>query len=280
MKFDLPFSTELIHIIMGILLDDLINLLLHLVTGMVIGIVISLLIYRLINAKGWFKRSYTSRTRRIFLFTLRVSFYVAIVGLSSTIALVVGSNKIAKKEVNQLVDEGFEYCKINYFNDYEFIEEVFEVSDKLYSSGNNVNQINHEMAEAMVNDISEKYGLGFLGAYLLKSPESEMIEHLEDIEKGIIFLFVYKGLEQIGAGDLIEPDQLDETFYSWLHSDGEQSFGSIHEFVSKQINNQVKPLIFSIWLPLLIINALLIGINIVELTLFFYRKRVKIADER
>ena len=114
MELDLKTSLQISKFIGGIVLDDFWTLLVHLLMGMLIGTVIAFLIYRLIKSKGWFKRTIASSTKRFFLWIFRASFYLSLIGLSSTIALVIGSNKIVQKEITNLVDEGLSYCQTNY----------------------------------------------------------------------------------------------------------------------------------------------------------------------
>jgi hypothetical protein len=271
MELDLKTSLQISKFIGGIVLDDFWTLLVHLLMGMLIGTVIAFLIYRLIKSKGWFKRTIASSTKRFFLWIFRASFYLSLIGLSSTIALVIGSNKIVQKEITNLVDEGLSYCQTNYFSNFENIESAFAITDQVYAAGYDVNQANHLLSEAMVDMISEKYGLGFLGSYLFASPKHEMVKEIEDLERQALALTISYGLEKIGAGDIIEPEDIDKAFYAWLNNDKGEGLGSMNTFLSTQICYQVKPLIFSIWLPFLIIFGLFIIANAIEVVLFYYR---------
>jgi hypothetical protein len=235
MKFDLATSLELTKIIGSFLFDNIATLLIHLFVGIIIGTVIAYLILRLFKAKGWLKRTILSKTKRVLFYVLKVAFFLAFIGLSSSIALIIASNKIVKKEVTHIVDEGIDYCKVNYFNDFESVEEIFAFSDVIYSKGGEVNEMNPLVAETMVDEISKKQGLGFLGSYLLKGPENEMVAQLEEYERAIVLILVTMSLEKIGAGNLLEPDQIDEAFYAWLHSDSQDGLGSINTFMSTQM---------------------------------------------
>ncbi len=272
MKLDLTSPLELTKIIGRILLDDLASLLLHLVAGILIGVVLVYFIYRLFKAKGWSRRPIQSSTKRILFHGSRVIFYLAIIGLSAVTSLIIGSQQIIKKEVALAVDKGIEYYNVHYFDDFKFIEEVFAFSGQVYAKGGELNKINHHIAEGIVDQISEKHGLGFLGSYILHNPKNDMIQQMEDLERGMLILFLSKSLEQIGAGDVIEPDKLDKAFYAWLHADSEANLGTINTFVSAQITEQLNPLVLSIWLPFLMVNLLVILIYLTELVVFLYRQ--------
>ena len=273
MELDLQTSLQISKFIGGILLDDIWILLFHLIMGFLIGTVLAYLAYRLIKAKGWFKRTLSSATKRFFLWIFRASFYLSIVGLSSTIALIIGSNKIVKKEIDTLVNEGISYCQDNYFNDFEAIEEAFAITDKVYAAGYDVNQANHKVSEAMVDMISEKYGLGFLGSYLMAAPKHEIVKEIEDWERQALAIGITYGLEKIGAGDIVEPEDIDKAFYAWLNNEKGEGLGSMNTFMSTQICKQVKPLVFSIWLPFILISLFFIFANLIEVAIFYFRKK-------
>ena len=272
MKLDLEASIQISKIILGMILNELGFLLVHLVIGLLIGLVIAYSTRRLIKAKGWFKRDTKSHSKRIFLYLLQSTFFLSIIGVSCTVALVIGSNKIVEKQVNLIVDESVEYIKANYFNDYAFVEEIFQASDFLYAKGYDLNQANHKIAEMAADEVAKKYGLGFLGSFLLKSPKKDMVNQVEDLERGFIIILVSKGLEHIGAGDIVKADQIDKAFYAWLQNDRSASLGSINSVISNQTSKLVKPIIFGIWSPFLVVCVLVILANLVEIAVFYYRK--------
>ncbi len=272
MKLDLDASLQLTKIILGMILNELGFLLMHLAIGLLIGVVLAYFTRRIIRTKGWFKRDAKSHSKRIILYILRSTFYLSIIGLSCTVALVIGSNKIVEKQVKLVVDESVEYCKTNYFNDYAFVEEIFQASDFLYAKGYDLNQANHKIAEMATDEIAKKYGLGFLGSFLLKSPKKDMVNQLEDLERGFVIILVSMGLEHIGAGDIVKADQIDKAFYAWLQNDKSASLGSINSVISNQTSKLVKPIIFGIWSPFLFVCVLFILANLVEIAVFYYRK--------
>jgi len=119
--------------------------------------------------------------------------------------------------------------------------------------------------------------IGFLQAYLMKTQSGQFAEQLEELERGMLVLLVGLGLEQIGAEELMDEERIDDAFYAWLHTDKDASLGSINTFLSKQIGNQLKPIVAGIWLPFLLISALFIIINAIELAIHYYRKKRVIA---
>lgn len=272
MELDYQTSLQISKIVGRFLLDDIGILFIYLLSGMSIGIALAYLLYRFIKAKRLFKREPASKIRHISLYIFRTTFYLSVVGLSSTIGLVVGSNKIVDKEVTNLVDEGISYFKTNYFSNFTTLESAFQITDVVYSAGYDVNQANHKVSEAMVDMISEEYGLGFLGSYLLISPKNEMVEQLEEVEKAMVMFLVFHGLDHIGAGELIEPEDVDKAFYAWLNNDSSEGLGSMNSFLSTQIIVQLKPLVFGIWLPFVVLFSIFILANAVETGLFLYRK--------
>lgn len=273
MKLDTQASIELSKIIAKYLLQDITTLLEYLAGGTLIGILLVYVLYRIIKVKGWFKRNPESRLWKFLYFTLRSTFYLGILGVCSTVGLIIGSNKIVEKEVNTLVDEGIAYFQATYFDDFEFVEGVFELTELVYSSGYEVNDFNEQVAEVMADEVAKKYGLGFLGSYLLAGPKNEISTFLEDTERGMLMLAVGYGLEQIGAEELMDEEQLDKTFYAWLHSDEDASLGSMNGFLSTQICSQIKPLLLGIWLPFLLIPLFFILLNSVELVVYFSKKK-------
>lgn len=271
MKLDPQTTIELTKIIGGLLLDHLASLLLYLVIGFILGAFIAYLTFRWIRAKAWFKRTTQSSTKRTLLFLFRSAFYLSIIGLSSTIGLAIGSNRIVEKEVSHLVMESTDYCKTNFFNDYESVQSLFHISNAIYANGHQLNEINHKIAEAVANEVSQKQGLGLFG-FLLNASQSDMTKQIEELEIGFVTLLVATGLNKIGAEELIEPDQIDKAFYAWIHSDKESSLGSLNEFMSTQICRQVKPLVFSIWLPFIAFCTLFILANCFETAWYFYQQ--------
>jgi hypothetical protein len=198
---------------------------------------------------------------------------LGIVGLSSTIALISASNKVVKKEVDELVDISTEYLTKEYFQDEDFLENAFLIYDKLYNSGKDLDEINHKLAEGMAVTIAEEYHLGFLAPYLLHSQIEATVKQLEEIEKGIIMIFVAYALEQIQADELIDPEDIDEAFYKWLHNEKQNEFTDINQVLSYHIMQRLKPFVFGIWLPLIIINSILILITIIEVIVYKYRSK-------
>ena len=280
MEFDLQSSLQITKLIGGIIWDDIWILFLYLLGGLLIGTVLAIVLWRIIKIKQWFKREIVSKPKRFFLGLFRLTFYLSTIGLSATIALVIGSNRIVEKEVTKLVDEGIDYCQSNYFSDFETIESAFALTDQIYAAGYDVNQANHKVSEAVVDMISEEYGLGFIGSYLFAAPKHEMVKEIEDWERQALALGITYGLEKIGAGDIVEPEDIDKAFYAWLNNDKGEGLGSMNTFMSKQICIQVKPLVFSIWLPFLIIFSLFVVANLVEVGIFYFRKnkRAKVVN--
>jgi len=280
MEFDLQYSSEIIRLIFSVLLDHAGTLLLHGFVGFMIGCILAFVLYRVLRARSWFKRVHVSRSKKVLYFFIRSSFYLGIIGISCTTALIIGSNRIIEKEVDMLVKEGTDYMAANYFQDKEFLDNAFQVYDQLYASGKKINEINHALAEGMAIAVAEEYHLGFLGPYLLKSQVDQTVKQLEAIEKGIILIFVAKALEQIQAEELIEPEKLDEAFYTWLHNEKAQEFTDINQVISHQIMRYLKPMVLSLWSPFILINSILILITIIEVIVFQYRANRIIKEQR
>ena len=289
MEFDLETSLELTKIIGSIIFDDLSSLLLHMFLGTVIGVLVAYLVYRLIKAKSWHNRSSNiSKPKKVLFYLLRITFYLSIIGLSASIGLVIGSNKIVVKEVTKLVDEGVDYVKTNYFEDLDNVQELFSLADIVYSSGYEVNEFNHKIADVVVDQLVKEKKMSFLTGYLAKTQSGEFAKQLEELEKGMLIMGVAYGLKHIGAEELIEDGLLDEeriekAFYAWLHTDEDASLGSMNEFMTTQICRQIKPLTFSIWLPAILITSLFILTNLIEIGIYYFRRRPQeedIIDER
>ena len=273
MEFDLHYSSEIVKLILSVILDHAGTLLLHGFVGFMIGCIVAFVLYRVLRTRTCFKRVAVTRGRKVLYFFIRSSFYLGIIGISCTIALIIGSNRIVKMEVDMLVEEGTAYIATNYFQDKDFLDNAFQVYDKLYSSGKKINEINHALAEGMATAVAEEYHLGFLGPYLLKSQVDQTVKQLEELEKGIILIFVAKALEQIQAEELIVPEKLDDAFYAWLHNEKDQEFTDINQVISHQIMRHLKPLVFSMWLPFIFINSILILITLIEVIVFQYRAK-------
>jgi hypothetical protein len=274
-NLDTQTTLELSKIIAQYLLQDISTLLVHLVIGIALGFLTSYLAYKLLKSKKWFKRVTDSVPKKLSYLLLRITFYLGIIGTTSFIGLIMGSNKIIDKEITTLVDQGINYYKENYFKDMKSVEELFEVADLIYSSGYEVNEFNHKIAAAVVDQLVEEKELNFLHGYMLKTRSGDFTEQLEELERGMLLLIVGLGLEKIGAEELLEEDRLDKVFYSWLHSDQDASLGTVNHFVSSQIANQIKPIVIGIWLPFLLISLFFILFNIAETAIYFHSKKYK-----
>ncbi|MBR9861231.1 VTT domain-containing protein [bacterium] len=277
MEFSFNSALDIGQIILSIILDHAGTLLLYAFLGFLIGALIAFILYRILRKQSWYKRTPSSNRMKIAYGFIRFLFYLGIIGLSSTIALISASNKVVKKEVDEIVHIGTDYMTKEYFQDEDFLEQAFLIYDKLYSSGKELDEINHKLAEGMAVAVAEEYHLGFLAPYLLHSQIEATVKQLEAIEKGMVMIFVAKALEQIQADELIEPEDLDEAFYKWLHNEKQNEFTDINQVISHQIMRQLKPFIFGIWLPFILINSLLILITVVELIVYNYRtKRLQV----
>jgi hypothetical protein len=272
-------TLDLLKLIGGIVLNDILILLLYAFVGLFVGIGLAYFIRRLIQKKKWFNRPNKSVVSKAIYYTLRICFHLAVISLPVIIALIIGTNNIVHKEVNLIVDESLQYCKENYFQDHQFIEETMEMSLMIYQSGEKVNEMNHHLADGMVNAISEKYGLGFLGKFLFKKSKKEMVQQLEGMEKAFLFIVVSRGLEQANLGDLIEPEQLDEAFYRWLHHKNDGNNESIESWISHQVTSLTRPLVFSIWLPFLLVSLFAILVNVMECIYFFRFRKTRSTDQ-
>ncbi len=272
MDFNISLNVVL-KFITHVLLGDVLTLGLHLLAGFGIGMILCFILWRIIKKRAWFKRNADATYKKVLYFILRACFYLSVIGVSATIALNIGSNKIIKKEVDALVSESMDFCRANYFDDVAFIEDVFATGVTIYESGAKVNEMNHALADGMVEAVSKEYGLGFMGKFLFRNSKSELVHQIEGMEKAFIFFVVAEGLKQVGLGDAVEADQLDKAFYNWLHNEGGSGTDSVDAWISKQIQKQLKPLVFSIWLPFLIINILFILANVIEVIIYLRRNR-------
>ena len=177
------------------------------------------------------------------------------------------------------VDKGIAYCQDNYFKDPGSLESAFRLADIVYTQGSKINDVNHLVAETMTTMISEEHGLGFLGPYLLQGPESMIIQEIEKWEKEIVTFVVMLGLDKIDAAELVEPEEISKAFHTWLHSDTSEGLGSMNGFLCTQLCNQIKPLVFGMWLPFILIAAFFIIANLIEIAAHRYQKRKSLQDK-
>ena len=137
MGLDIPY-VYLLEFVTRLLLADLLTLLSYVGVGLLIGVVLAYLIRRFNKAKAWFNRPSKSLLQKLFYYTLRVWFYLAIIAIPSIVSVIIGTNKIVETEVNSAISESLSYCQENYFQDYELIEETFEIGMEVYQSGEKV----------------------------------------------------------------------------------------------------------------------------------------------
>lgn len=271
MEIDFEFSTEMMLLLGQVLMAHTLTLLLHALIGFVLGTVVVFILWRMIRKYGGFQRNFESSLTRVGVKILHVLFYGSIIAMSVTVSLHLGSVKIVDHEVQRGVDYGLKYCREVYFEDEELIQEVFDAAQTVYASGGEVSEMNEAIAQGMVDAISEKYGLGFMGDGLLGGAKSEMVTQLESIEKAIIFISVSKSLEYIGQDDLVEPDQLENAFNQWIHSDYEKTSQDVSSFIRIQIVDQIKPLITSIWLPFYLVSGFVMLLTVVEVGVYYWK---------
>lgn len=273
MDNDFEFSDELLALVGEVLMEHMFTLLFNVLIGFVLGSVVVVILFKVIRKSNWFKRSFDSSIKRLLIGTLHLLFYVSIIGISCTISLHVGSVKIVKQEVTRGVDYGLKYCQENYFEDEELIQSVFDAAQLVMLSGEEVSDMNEVIAQGMVDAISEKYGLGFMGDFLFDGSKNEMVTQLEAVEKAIVFMAVSKSLEYIGQDDLIDADQLEDAFNEWIHSDYEKKYEDVNKVITTEIVTQVKPFIASIWLPFYLFNGFIVFLTLLESVIYYNKKR-------
>lgn len=94
MDLNFEISTEMMTRIGEVLMNHLFNLFVSLSLGLLIGVLITAGLFLLMRKTGWFNRKYQSGYTRMAVSMLQFLFYVSIIGLSATISLHIGSEKI------------------------------------------------------------------------------------------------------------------------------------------------------------------------------------------
>lgn len=216
------------------------------------GIILMFAIRYSIKSKGWSSRKHTKSINNILYLAFKLSFYLSIIGLCCSISLIIGSKRIIKKEIDNVVNQSVEYIKKNYFKDSTSTEQIFAAVENILVLGSKLNESNHLMAEAITNEISTENGFGFLGPILLHKSKNNYIKQLEEIEKSIFTILVSYGLEKIRVDNAIPVNQLDKAFYAWLHNDYNSNTTSPNQYISEQLNQQIQPIIIGLWMPLLL----------------------------
>ena len=136
------------------------------------------------------------------------------------------------------------------------------------------------------------YYKGSVTAYAVQAKEEILAVPKEQIVKyGVVSAEVAKAMA-IGVRKLMHADiglgttgyaESDENiqahaflgYADHMHSDAKEGLGDINTWISNQIMKQLKPLIFSLYLPFLLINLFFILINLGEVMFYVRQKRME-----
>ncbi|MFT4660821.1 MAG: hypothetical protein ACI8XB_001089 [Patiriisocius sp.] len=169
-----------------------------------------------------------------------------------------------------------------FLRDEETREYIYAMAETVAKSGPYVPDFNQAVGEAAGQAITQQENSGFLMSKLTNFIVVDALaDKLLEYEKAIVYFAISKIVEASGipSGLPFGPETFSAGINAWIASDFYEDIQGIANIVSEYIYSQLKPFVFSFFIPFLLCELVVMLIPIIHFLISKRRQQKKISAE-
>jgi len=271
----LEYFWEWTKLVFSVLWNHLPLFLTFLAIGCLVGVLACYLLFRFFKKSPFFSRPVgLKRTYRYWLKTAKVLSLLALFSFCLVTSVCFAARKAMKIEISNGVDSCLTEFAEYFFGREEGRQKLELVYSVLIDAGEQVDAANQAVAETLAAEYtanSDRNGLMryFDSIFLIGNMKSR----IESMEKEVVYILIEIALDAVHAKDLVSFDAFESSFDAWLEKDLSNDLSSAREFLTEMIWRYAGPAVTSVFIPALLICALIVFFPFFDTWVFRYRRK-------